>query len=322
MAETVTSGLAGRRIRRASTAVAVIATLLLAGCATPPGGGEHAPSAADFAGWDCSRIDAELTRVQHRAADLAYPLGERAGSQIAALGVGLSIHWPTLVALRPDGLDGAELRRLRQRDEALRGAASTQGCAPLYRGQPARGVAAAPSMRTLPAAPGDRLIYEDRTDPRQPSVSWVLRFEAAAGEELRFRVEPAAAPAGAWHQDAAGNVTRAPAGALAWTRLLRRELVLGQVVAGEMQVVGDPLARARLRGQVVAVGPQSVADRRYDAAVIELFGDTPRGDTFTRVDGAIMVDRDSGLLLRLDLRSAQSRFMLQRRLMRLEPPAP
>jgi len=93
-------------------------------------------------------------------------------------------------------------------------------------------------------------------------------------------------------------------------------------VAGEMRVVGDPLARARLRGQVMAVGPQTVADRRFDVAVIELFGDAQRGEQSTRVDGSMVVDRASGVLLRLDLRSGLTPFSLQRRLVRVESPAP
>ena len=134
--------------------------------------------------------------------------------------------------------------------------------------------------------------------------------------EIEMELE--SAPGSPWRQDRAGNVLEAPAGTLQWQRLLRGELVLGHVVAGEIGVVGDPLARARLRGQVVAVGPQTVADRRFDVAVIELFGDAQTAEAFTRVDGAIVVDRASGVLLRLDLRSAQPPFALQRRLVRVE----
>jgi hypothetical protein len=89
-------------------------------------------------------------------------------------------------------------------------------------------------------------------------------------------------------------------------------------VAGEMGVTGDALQHARMRGQVVAIGPQTVAGRRFDAAVIELFGDASMGNDTTRVEGAIVVDRASGVLLRLDLRCAVSAFNLQRRLVRIE----
>ena len=76
--------------------------------------------------------------------------------------------------------------------------------------------------------------------------------------------------------------------------------------------------RARVRGQVVAVGPQSIAGRAFDVAVIELYGDAPQGEGSTRLDGALVVDRGSGLVLRLDLRSAQPLYQLQRRLVRVE----
>jgi hypothetical protein len=176
----------------------------------------------------------------------------------------------------------------------------------------------------LPVAVGDRLTYEDRVAARLPATPWVLRVTALRRLELEFELE--SAPGGPWRQDRAGNVLSAPRGTLHWQRLLSSDLELGQVVAGEMGVSGDPLARARLRGQVVAVGPQSIDNRRFDAAVIELFGDAQsagaagrvEGESVTRVEGAIVVDRDSGVLLRLDLRSAQPPFALQRRLVRSE----
>jgi hypothetical protein len=175
----------------------------------------------------------------------------------------------------------------------------------------------ASTAASLPVAPGDRLHYEDRRDDRRGAQPWVLRVDGMLRTELQFLVEPGDA---VWLQDRAGNVITAPSGALAWQRLLKRDLNLGQVVAGEMRVVGDPQARARLRGQVMAVGPQTVADRRFDVAVIELFGDAQRGGNSARVDGSLVVDRASGVLLRLDLRSAQSAFSVQRRLVRIETP--
>jgi len=96
---------------------------------------------------------------------------------------------------------------------------------------------------------------------------------------------------------------------------------LGQVLAGEIRLAGDTQVRGRVRGQVVATGPQTVAQRRFDVVVIELFGDVQREDASTRLEGAIVVDRASGVLLRLDLRSAEPAFNLQRRLMRIEPAA-
>ena len=302
--------------RRESALAACLVTSLLVGCATRSVDVKPLPaSPADFAGWSCTRIDDELDRVQQRAADVAYSVDERAGNNILALGLGVTVFWPAILAMRPDGLEAADLARLKGRDEALRVAAGAQGC-------PSVGVElAAARAAGLQVALGDRLVYEDRRSLRQPATEWSLRLGALRRNEMEFSLEAAGGDQ-LWQQDMAGNVKTAPRGWLQWTHLLRSELVLGQVIAGDIVVAGDPLARARMRGQVVAVGPQTVAGRRFDVAVIELFGDATVGDSFTRVDGAIAVDRLSGVLLRLDLRCAQPVFNLQRRLMRVVPAAP
>jgi hypothetical protein len=106
-----------------------------------------------------------------------------------------------------------------------------------------------------------------------------------------------------------------------WRRLLRPELELGQILAGELIAGHDLSVRARTRGQVVAVGPQTLAGRHFDVAVIELFGDVLRGNVATRLDGVLAVDRSSGVLMRLDLRSADPEFSLRRQLARIEAPS-
>ena len=300
--------------------------LLPLGCALALGVGgcatravDIAPSpvnAGDFLSWDCARIDDEQDDVQQRAADVAYAVDERAGNNILALGVGVAVFWPAILAMRPAGLEAQDLARLKGRFEALQTASRLKGC-------PALGPDLSPARRAqLPVAQGDRLIYEDRTGPRQPATEWVLRLIALRRGDFEFALESAEGGAlGVWRQDRAGNVLAAPAGALQWPHLLRSEMPLGQVTAGDILIVGDPLARARLRGQVVAVGPQTVAGRRFDVAVVELFGDAQRGEMTTRVVGALVVDRPSGVLLRLDLRTAAAGFALQRRLVRVEPAA-
>jgi hypothetical protein len=166
-------------------------------------------------------------------------------------------------------------------------------------------------------AVGDRLVYEDRRTPRAAPVEWSLLLSALRRDEVEFRI-PGTEPQAVWRQDLAGNVFTTPAGSLMWPRLLPGRLELGQVMAGDILVAGDPLLRARVRGQIVAVGPQFVGSRRFDAAVIELFGDVQRGESSTRLDGSMVVDRASGVLLRLDLKSSQPGFTLQRRLVRVE----
>ena len=316
-----------------SMLMAAAAACLLAGCVTRAVDVLPTPtSPAEFALWDCERLDDERDSVQQRAADTAYAVEERAGNNILALGVGATLFWPAMLAMRPVGPEAAELARLKGRFEALNTAAGQKGC-PHYGDDLPPDRAAA-----LPVALGDRLVYEDRVAGRGPGLEWALTVSAVRRGEIEYRgtppetvardlaakvppvppVPPAPRELVAWHQDRAGNLTDAPNGALAWPHLLRAELVLGSVTAGDIVVVGDPLSRARMRGQVVAVGPQTVAGRRFDVAVVELFGDAPRGEAATRVDGAIVVDRRTGVLLRLDLRSAEGSFSLQRRLMRVE----
>ena len=291
--------------------VALLAALL-GGCATRAVDVQPLPAnPSDFAAWTCERIDDEIDNVQQRAAEMAYSVDERVGNNIVALGLGLGIFWPAILAMRPDGPEAAELARLKGRFEALRTASTLQHCPVVGTELSARRTA------VLPVQVGERLVYEDRIGGRPPSSEWSLRVIAFRRDEFEFRVEQPEAR-GAWRQDLAGNVSTAPPGSLYWAHLLRRDLELGQVLAGEMLLAGDPLARARVRGQVVAVGPQTLAGRHFDVAVIDLFGDAQRGDSSTRLEGAIVVDRASGVLLRLDLRSALSGFDLQRRLSRVE----
>ena len=301
--------------RQARTALAVFGlgfSLALAGCATRSADVLPAQAnPADFSGWDCDRIADELDRVQQRAADRAYAVDERAANNIIALGVGLTIFWPALVAMRTNGPEAQALAQLKGRYEALRTAAADAACPPPGDTLPAARAAA------LPLSLGERLVYEERRSPRGPAVASALRLTALRRGELEYRSE--VPPGGVWKQDLAGNVTESPDGALQWPHLLRGELALGSVTAGDIVITGDVVSRARVRGQVLAVGPQTVAGRRFDVAVIELFGDAQRGDMSTRLDGVIVIDRASGLLLRLDLRSGHSEFSLQRRLVRIDP---
>ncbi len=303
--------------RLARGVVAWLAIAALAGCATRAA---HVPprpaDPAEFSTWDCDRLADELDTVQQRAAEVAYDVDERVGNNIVALGVGVTIFWPAMFALRPDGPEADELARLKGRDEALRATQQRRGCPPPTPALPPARAAA------LPIAVGDRLVYEDRRTRRAPPAEWVLQVDALQRDHFDFSL-PLAPGRPPWRQDPAGNVSVAPPGLLHWPRLLRRELALGQILSGELAVAGEPLLRGRVRGRVVAVGPQSLGGRSFDAAVIDLFGDAQRGDESTRLTGVIVVDRASGVLLRLDLDSAMPEFRLQRRLQRVErPPVP
>lgn len=305
--------------------VAVLAAVLLAGCATRSA--DVAPRATDpaaYAGWDCSRLHDEIDTVQQRAADVAYAVDSRVGNNMIALGLGVTVFWPALLAMRPDGLEAAQLADLKGRYEALRTVVARQNCPP-----PATDMAAQ-RQAALPVVLGERLVYEERGSNGAPVRHLGLLVTALRRDQIEFRVDldgkPFAAP---WRQDLTGNPVledRAPL--LGWRRLLKPDLALGQVLSGDLAAADQVRTSARVRGQVVATGPQRIAGRSFDVAVIELFGEAPLVSSAsggidqgsTRLDGVMAVDRRNGLLLRLELRSSNPDFSVRRRLLRVEPP--
>jgi hypothetical protein len=93
---------------------AALAVVMLAGCVTRAADVVPLPAnPADFAAWPCTRIDDEVDRVQQRAAEVAYAVDERSGNNIIALGLGLTVFWPALIAMRPPGPDSDELALLK-----------------------------------------------------------------------------------------------------------------------------------------------------------------------------------------------------------------
>jgi hypothetical protein len=302
---------------RAARAVVVLCAA--AGCATRSGDVAPAPTdPARYSGWGCEQIYDESDRVQLRAADVAYAVDARVGNNMIALGLGVAVFWPALLAMRPDGMEAQELATLKGSFEALRTAAQQHACAP-----PSDAMSAARAA-ALPLAAGERFVYEERTSRRAPGRELGLRVAALKRDRIEFTVDVGGEPvAGVWSQDLAGNTqpdSRAPL--LAWRRLLQPDLQLGQVLSGDL-LAPDPWAQgpARLRGQVVAQGVQQIAGRSFDVAVIELFGDAPTADGgSTRLSGVMAVDRSSGLLLRLELSCANPAYAMRRRLTRVEPP--
>jgi hypothetical protein len=107
----------------------VLLALLLAGCATRSA--DVRPRNTDpaaYASWSCQRLHDEIDQVQARAADVAYAVDARAGNNMIALGLGVSVFWPALLAMRPDGEEAQQLATLRGRFEALQAAVKAQNC--------------------------------------------------------------------------------------------------------------------------------------------------------------------------------------------------
>jgi hypothetical protein len=312
---------AGSIAHRLRHAVPLLLAVALAGCATRSADVRPRPTdPALYAGWQCDRLHDEIDAVQARAADVAYAVDARVGNNMIALGVGVAVFWPALLAMRPDGEEAQQLAELKGRYEALQAAAAARGCA------------AAPSQMTaaraaaLPLAVGERLVYEQRNGELGPAQRLGMRLVALRRDQLEFTLDLDGLPLqGAWRQDLSGNSELDPRPPqLGWYRLLRPDLQLGQVLAGELAAAGQSQGGARVRGQVVAVGPQVLDGRAFEVAVIELFGDAPLsgsgiyGTGNTRIEGVMAVDRRNGLLLRLELRCANPEFALQRRLLRVE----
>ena len=295
---------------------ALLPLALLAACATRSA--DVRPLATDpsqFASWSCDALYDEADRVRQRAAQVAYAVDERSGNNIIALGLGVTVFWPALLAMRPSGPDAQALAQLRGQDEALTVAQTQLACPPAPEQlAPAR-------IAALPIALGERLVYEERAAAGGPGRELGLRVSALRRDEIEFtadadgRVLPLR-----WQQDLWGNQPRLPEGSgwLHWKRLLRPDMALGDVVSGDV-VGSDGGGIGRLRGQVIALGVQTSLGRPFDAAVIELFGDAPMAGHGTRLDGVMVVDRKSGVLLRLELRSGNPEFALRRTLTRIEP---
>ncbi len=308
-----------------STAGAAAAALaLVSACASRSG--EIAAKPADpahYAAWPCERLVDETDAVQQQAADVAYAVDSRAGNNIIALGLGITVFWPALLAMRPDGPEAAELAALKGRFEALRSAARAKDCGP------PPDTLSAQRQAALPVALGERLVYDDRVGATSRTLA--MQVSGLRRDGIEFRVQfDGLWQAEAWQQDWAGNsVLEGRPALIGWRRLLKTGLTLGQVLVGELAGAQESVASARVRGQVVATGPQTIAGRSFDVAVIELFGEAPGGNPAaglqegsTRLDGVMAVDRQHGVLLRLELRSANPAFAVRRRLMRIEPAAP
>ncbi len=274
---------------------------------------------ARYAGWDCERLYDESDRVQLKAADVAYAVDERSGNHMIALNGGVTVFWPALMAMRPDGVEAQELATLKGSFEALQVAAQRRDCA-LPPEAMNEDRAAAQPLRA-----GERFVYEERAGRRAPAKELGMRVVALKRDHVEFAPDLAGqALPGVWSQDLAGNTrpdSRAPL--LSWRRLLKPDLQLGQVLTGELYSADSAsVGPARVRGQVVAQGVQQIVGRSFDVAVIELFGDAPTSDGgFVRLSGVMAVDRASGLLLRLELSCSNPEFAMRRRLTRVESAA-
>jgi hypothetical protein len=308
-----------------SRVVPLAMAVLLMGCVTRSADVEPKTSVTSYAALSCEQLHDDMADVRKRAEIAAYDVDARVGDNIVALGLGLTAFWPALVVMR-SGNDGAErLARLKGEHAAMATAFEARSCAEPPDQMPADRRAA------LPLGQGDRLIYEQRAQGKEPARVMALELSRLRRDALEFVVEiDGVKQPTILRQDLAGNPLLAPRPPLmAWQYLLPPDLTLGQGVAGGLAAADEAVPQARLNGRVVSVGGKGVAGRDFDVTVIELHGVAPLQEAGrydlaqanTVVDGVIAIDRKSGVLLRLDLNCANPAYAAHWRLIRVDSPA-
>lgn len=115
---------------------AVLALMMLAGCATPPDKVSASyVSPVQYSDYSCTQIKGELRRVRRQLVQVTGAQQKEADKDAVAMGVGLVIFWPALFFLAGDD-QKEELARLKGEYEALQQAAIQPECtlAPELRG--------------------------------------------------------------------------------------------------------------------------------------------------------------------------------------------
>lgn len=110
------------------TTSAMLALMMLAGCATPPDKiSASYVSPMEYADYSCTQIRSELRRVQRRVTQVTGAQKKQADNDAVAMGVGLVLFWPALFFLAGDDQQ-EELARLKGEYEALQQASIQKDC--------------------------------------------------------------------------------------------------------------------------------------------------------------------------------------------------
>jgi hypothetical protein len=256
----------------------------------------------------CESIAQAVTQAQQRVDQLIEAQRQRVGNNAVVAGTAL-IFWPALLALRADPAQARELEAAQTQVAALLREADAQRCGDVQR-------LSAAEQATLPIAVGDVFVYSERVGDAPPRT---LRLSVQRLERRQFLFEwRSDAGSGAWVQDRAGNVLGLPQGPhVYWRQLLPSELKPGQRWRGEVNNLNN--ATAQLQAEFVAEHVKTPFGTRFDPVVLDLRGEVDPGAPPPKVEGAMVVDRRSGLLLRLELHGEDPQFDLERRLVHIEP---
>lgn len=256
----------------------------------------------------CESLAQAAAQAQQRADQIIEAQRQRVGNNAVAAGTAL-IFWPALLALRVDPAQARELQSVQTQIASLLRDAEAQGCGDVQR-------LSAAEQATLPINVGDVFIYSERLGAAPPRT---LRLRLQQLERRRFVFEwSSEAGSGPWLQDRAGNILELPQGPFVyWRYLMPAELKPGLRWRGEVDNLNN--ATARLQAEFVAEHVKTPFGPRFDPVVLDLRGEIEPGSPPSKVEGAMVVDRRSGLLLRLELHGEDPQFDLERRLVHIEP---
>ena len=256
----------------------------------------------------CEATAQALVQAQQRVDQLVAAHQQRVGNNAIAAGTAI-IFLPALLALRVDPNHERELQAAQTQVDSLLRDADAQGCGDVQR-------LPAAELAVLPIRVGDVFVYSERVGQALPRT---LRLRVVRLERRQFVFEWASdAGSGSWVQDRVGNVRAMSEGPLVyWRNLLSMQPNPSQRLSGDVSNVNN--ATARVQSQLVAEHVKTPFGNRFDPVVMELRGEIEPGSPPPPVEGVMVVDRRSGLLLRLELRSADPQFDLERRLVHVEP---
>lgn len=266
------------------------------------------PPAPQSASAECEATAQALVQAQQRVDQLVAAHQQRMGNNAIAAGTAF-IFLPALLALRVDPNHERELQAAQTQVDSLLRDADAQSCGDVQR-------LPAAELTALPIGVGDVFVYSEHVGQAVPRT---LRLRVSRLERRQFVFEWASdAGSGSWVQDRAGNVLATPEGPLVyWRNLLSAQPKPSQRLSGEVSNVNN--ATARVQSQLVAEHVKTPFGSRFDPVVMDLRGEVEPGSPPPQVEGVMVVDRRSGLLLRLELRSTDPQFDLERRLVHIEP---
>jgi hypothetical protein len=107
----------------------LVATLLLAGCATSPKNIEASyVSPVPYQSMTCNQLRAEAQRVSYAAAKATGKQSDQAGKDAVAMGVTLVVFWPAVFFIGGDKTNAAEVANLKGQMNAIADVNQAKNC--------------------------------------------------------------------------------------------------------------------------------------------------------------------------------------------------